>query len=116
MRKIYTMQLKANLLLNKIQSFIDRKISEVIEEKNKDIYKNLENFRVDQIIKNQKIDDLNKKISLYEKENKALLNDILVISNVLKDVFTTVEFLSILLENDFDSNKKKSTNKKKIIH
>lgn len=116
MRKIYTMQLKANLLLNKIQSFIDRKISEVIEEKNKDIYKNLENFRVDQIIKNQKIDDLNKKISLYEKENKALLNDILVISNVLKDVFTTVEFLSILLENDFDSNKKKSKNKKKIIH
>lgn len=116
MRKIYTMQLKANLLLNKINSFIDRKISEVIEEKNKDIYKNLENFRVDQIIKNQKIDDLNKKISLYEKENKALLNDILVISNVLKDVFTTVEFLSILLENDFDSNKKKSTNKKKIIH
>jgi hypothetical protein len=110
------MQLKANLLLNKIQSFIDRKISEVIEEKNKDIYKNLENFRVDQIIKNQKIDDLNKKISLYEKENKALLNDILVISNVLKDVFTTVEFLSILLENDFDPNKKKSTNKKKIIH
>jgi len=116
MRKIYTMQLKANLLLNKIQSFIDRKISEVVEEKNKDIYKNLENFRVDQIIKNQKIDDLNKKISLYEKENKELLNDILVISNVLKDVFTTVEFLSILLENDFNSNKNKSTNKKKIIH
>ena len=110
------MQLKVNHLLKKIENKISKRISNLIEKENNLVYLKIEELKKDQVFKNKMIDDLNRRLAYCENENKQILNDFLVLSNVLKDVFTTLEFLTIKIESEFDSKEIEEINKKKVIH
>tara|TARA_B100000674_G_C37731484_1_gene864513 strand:- start:212 stop:532 length:321 start_codon:yes stop_codon:yes gene_type:complete len=105
-----------NHLLKKIENKISKRISNLIEKENNLVYLKIEELKKDQVFKNKMIDDLNRRLAYCENENKQILNDFLVLSNVLKDVFTTLEFLTIKIESEFDSKEIEEINKKKVIH
>ena len=107
------MQLKVSLLLKKVEKKISKKISNIVEKENNLVSIEIEELKKDNVFKNKMIDDLNKRIALCENENKQMLNDFLILSNVLKDVFTTLEFLTLKIENEFELEEIK---KKKLIH
>lgn len=127
MRKTYTMLLKKTHLLkkiNKLSKKLDSALSNKIESKYEDRLKNLEvlinNLQKDNQIKNTKIDDLNKKVAFYESETKNLTNDVVTLTNVVRDVYTLVELILMQVDPDFaykileEINRKGK--KKKVYH
>ena len=116
---------KIHLLKNKISEHVySENISIIIEDIEKKFslkIKNLEesfySFKEDNIIKNVKIDELNKKIAYYEKETKALSQDFIAFSGLLVELYKNVEVLvssiennmqdpDMIFEEDFDKKKK----------
>ena len=98
---------KTHLLkkINKLSKKLDSALSNKIESKYEDRLKNLEvlinNLQKDNQIKNTKIDDLNKKVAFYESETKNLTNDVVTLTNVVRDVYTLVELILMQVDPDF---------------
>ena len=117
---------KTHLLkkINKLNEKLDRTLSSKIESKYEDRLKNLEglinNLQKDRQIKNTKIDHLNKKVAFYESETKNLTNDVVTLTNVVRDVYTLVELILMQVDPEFaykileEINKKGK--KKKVYH
>jgi len=121
------MLLKKTHLLKKINSLsekLDNTLSSKIESKYEDRLKNLEdlinNLQKDNQIKNTKIDDLNKKVAFYESETKNLTNDVVTLTNVIRDVYVLVELILVQLDPEFASKLIESLSssniKKKVYH
>ena len=121
------MLLKKTHLLKKINSLnekLDNTLSNKIESKYEDRLKNLEdlinNLQKDNQIKNTKIDDLNKKVAFYENETKNLTNDVVTLTNVIRDVYVLVELILVQLDPEFASKLIESLSssniKKKVYH
>lgn len=117
---------KTHLLkkINKLSEKLDNTLSSKIECKYEDRLKNLEelinNLQKDNQIKNTKIDDLNKKIAFYESETKNLTNDVVTLTNVIRDVYVLVELILVQLDPEFASKLIESLSssniKKKVYH
>jgi hypothetical protein len=116
---------KIHLLKNKISEHVySENISIIIEDiekkfslKIKNLEESFDSFKEDNIIKNVKIDELNKKIAYYEKETKALSQDFIAFSGLLVELYKNVEVLvssiennmqdpDMIFEEDFDKKKK----------
>ena len=112
---------KIHLLKNKVNAYIDNEIIKDVEKKFSLKIENLEervdSLKEDNVIKNVKIDELNKKIAYYEKETKALSQDFITFSGLLVELYKNVEVLVTSIENnmqdtdmifeeDFDKKKK----------
>ena len=128
MRKICTMLLKKiHLLKNRIDEYIVSKNSidmyENIEKKIylkiKNLEENLESLKEDNISKNTKIDELNKKIAFYEKEVLQQGKDLMTVSSILTELYSNVNSIVSFVESsifesidnfdDVDDVKKKKT-------
>ena len=117
---------KTHLLkkINKLSEKLDNTLSNKIESKYEDRLKNLEelinNLQKDNQIKNTKIDDLNKKVAFYENETKNLTNDVVTLTNVIRDVYVLVELILVQLDPEFASKLIESLSssniKKKVYH
>lgn len=118
---------KIHLLKNRIDEYIDSKNSidmvEDIEKKFslevKNLKDDLESLKEDSIVKNTKIDELNKKIAFYEKEVLQQGKDLMTISSILTELYANVNSIVSFVESsvyesidsfdDLDDVKKKKT-------
>jgi len=99
---------KIHLLKNKINKFVDSKdthsIVEDIEKKFslkiKSLEESFDSLKEDNITKNVKIDELNKKIAYYEKETKSLTQDFIAFSGLLVELYKNVEVIVTSVENN----------------
>lgn len=106
-RKIH--HLKNSILsIKDVVLFLERDyVNEIETLKNK-----IEELDKDNIIKNKKIDDLNKKVAFYEAETKKTTSDITILANTMKDLYFTLETILEFVSMPDDD----SVIKKKIYH
>lgn len=118
------MQLKKILPLKKIkdinnlvESKISSKLNNYYDKKVLNLENDIENLKSDNILKNQKIDELNRKVAFYEKETKDLTNDIVILTNVIQEVYTL--FQAVLTNIELEGlgiYADESNKKKKVYH
>lgn len=99
--------------IEKVASYVEEDYNSKIQELKKDI----DIIRQDNKNKNNKISDLNEKIGFYERETKALTNDVMLLSTAIKDIYYSVEGLITAIEdNSFDIEDLDEDEKKKVFH
>ena len=99
--------------IEKVANYVEEDYNSKIQELKKDI----DIIRQDNKNKNNKINDLNEKLGFYEKETKALTNDVMLLSTAIKDIYYAVEGLITAIEgNNFDIDDLDEDEKKKVFH
>jgi chromosome segregation ATPase len=99
--------------VEKVISYVEKDYNSKIQEFKNDI--NI--IKQDNENKNKKISDLNEKIGFYERETKALTDDVILLSTAIKDIYYSVEGLVISIEsNNFDLEELDEDEKKKVFH